>query len=401
MQDAGKYIVWVVPVFFLMIALEIWAAKVKQGRAYRMNDSVTNLQIGLGEQIFSIAIKGLLLVFYAFLWKRFALFSIEFNVLNTIVLLILFDFLYYWAHRLSHEINFMWATHIVHHSSQEYNLTVALRQPWFQPITTAWLFLPLAFLGFPVEMFVLVSAIDILYQFWIHTEYIPKMGKVIEFVLNTPSHHRVHHGIDTKYLDKNHGGIFIIWDRLFGTFKEEEERPEYGITTGLETYNPIRINTHYFEDLWKRTKSLKGINKLKVWFKGPAWNPETVQGSSAPPALYNPPLASFENLRLGWAFLSLSFPALYFIWFQSQFPLESIIFVTLFLIGHMSLVGLQFEQRAWALKLEPFRLVALFVFVLWMGNMQVDFLIVGMLIAIIISLLFFFLRRKYVSLTPH
>lgn len=399
MDDSGKYIVWVVPFFFLLIFLEAFVAWRKKGRAIRINDSVTNLQIGLTEQVLSVVIRGTLFVFYAYLYENYRFFQIEFTLLNTIILLFLFDMLYYWAHRLSHEINLMWATHIVHHSSQEYNLSVALRQPWFQTITTSWLFLPVAFLGFPTEMFIIVSAIDILYQFWIHTEYVTKMGKVIEFIFNTPSHHRVHHGTNPKYLDKNHAGIFIIWDRMFGTFKEEEETPEYGITTGLESYNPSYINTHYWAELWKGSVGIKKpFDKIKLWFMPPGWRPLEDGGRIIPTdaphlPLYNIPIPKNIAFYLGVQFLLSSVACLWVIWYQKDYSFVELILFSISAIIQMSLLGLVFEQGKYAKIIDLIRVFSLPTVFYFMKNVEVEiWIILGILwlISIVCSFIYFF-----------
>ena len=180
-----------------------------------------------------------------------------------IVLILLDDFLYYWFHRVSHESRYFWNYHVVHHSSNQYNLSVAVRQSWFGG-TSHWVFyLPVALLGFPLWAFVMVHGFNLIYQFWIHTELIKRMGP-LEWILNTPSHHRVHHGVNEQYQDKNYGGIFIVWDRLFGTFEAEEEKVTYGITNRLESYNPLWINLHaWFETF----AALKGDNSLWQKFK--------------------------------------------------------------------------------------------------------------------------------------
>jgi len=378
MDDSGKYIVWVVPIFFLLIFLEMFVALRKKGRAIRMNDSVTNLQIGLSEQVLSVVIRGSMFVLYAYIYENFRFFTLEFNILNTIILLFLFDMLYYWAHRWSHEINIMWASHIVHHSSQEYNLSVALRQPWFQPLTTSWVFLPVAFLGFPTEMFIMVSAVDILYQFWIHTEYVGKMGKVIEFIFNTPSHHRVHHGTNPKYLDKNHAGIFIIWDRIFGTFQEEEEAPEYGITSGLESYNPLYINTHYFGELWQGSAALKRpLDKFKLWFMPPGWRPASEGGRYIPTEapnlpLYNIPISKSLALYLGFQFLFAAMASLWVIWYQSEYSVWEILSYAVIAIIQMSLLGLVFEQRKSSKWLDLIRLFTLPLMYYFMKGLSIE-----------------------------
>jgi len=368
MHESLKYIVYVIPFFFLLIGWEMLLAYRRRRRVFRMNDSITNLHIGLGEQLLSILVKGGLFAVYAYIQAEWAFFSIPFNFLYSVVLFFAFDFVYYWAHRLGHEVNFMWATHVVHHSSEEYNLTVALRQPWFQAITTAWLFLPFAFLGFPVEMFILVSAIDILYQFWIHTEYVPKLGKVIEFIFNTPSHHRVHHGINPQYLDKNHGGILIIWDRLFGTFREEDEPPVYGITTGVKSFDPLWLNTHYFSELYTKSRSFRGWgNKIANWFRPPGWRPAYAGGRETAymPAevhKYDVRIDSGRNIYILTQFALLGAFCLSVIWFQAAFSVWEICLFSLLSVLHMSGIAYLFEGRRAADVFEVLRVLSYGVF---------------------------------------
>ena len=184
------------------------------------------------------------------------------------------DVSYYWFHRVSHESRVFWASHVVHHSSEHYNLSTALRQTWV-PMTyfPFWLWLPLV--GFPVWMVLLAQAWSLIYQFWIHTERIRKLPRPLEYVLNTPSHHRVHHGSNEVYLDKNYGGILIIWDRIFGTFTREGERVRYGLTKNIRTFSPVKVAFHEYGAMWgdlKRARSWR--ERLGVLFKGPGWRPD-------------------------------------------------------------------------------------------------------------------------------
>lgn len=182
---------------------------------------------------------------------------------------LLLDFCYYLSHRATHRINFLWATHIVHHHSEKLNLSVAFRRSAFGPLFTFVFDLPLALLGLPLWWFALLSAINIFYQFLIHTETLGKLG-YLEIFMNTPSHHRVHHGRDPKYLDKNFASVFIIWDKLLGTFQREEEPPEYGVTTPPPNFNPITANLHFYQILWRESKKHRGIvAKLAVWLLPP------------------------------------------------------------------------------------------------------------------------------------
>jgi alkylglycerol monooxygenase len=195
------------------------------------------------------------------------------SVLAWVATFLAVDFLYYWFHRKSHEVGFMWAAHAVHHQSEDYNLSVALRQSWVQPFFSIWFYLPLAVFGVPPLMFATVVALDTLYQFWIHTELIDRMGP-LERVLNTPSHHRVHHGTDTQYLDRNHAGVLIVWDKLFGTFEEEKADVVYGITEPVKSFNPVWANFHAYRDLVDDTRRARGLrDKLSIWLRGPGHHP--------------------------------------------------------------------------------------------------------------------------------
>lgn len=193
------------------------------------------------------------------LFYNYRMFDIHATVLNLIICVVLADFLYYWKHRFEHEIRILWAAHSVHHSSQEFNLSTSLRLPWLTPFY-AWIaYVPLAFLGFPPLMVISGTTIVLGYQFLIHTQTIGKLG-VLEKILNTPSHHRVHHGSNMPYLDKNYGGIFIIWDKLFGSFAEEKIPVVYGITKPIHTTNPVRVNSIEVEHL---VKDVMNASKLK------------------------------------------------------------------------------------------------------------------------------------------
>ena len=198
---------------------------------------------------------------------------------------VLSDAAYYWAHRLSHGINILWIGHVVHHQSEDYNLAVALRQSVLQKVLLMWVYWPLAMVGFPPEIFLTCMAVNLLYQFWIHTELVDKLGP-LEWVMNTPSHHRVHHGRNPEYIDRNHAGVFIIWDRMFGTFQEELTQPTYGITRPTDTFNPIHAQWKPVADLWNDLKRIPHwIDKVRFLFAAPGWYPESIGGPQSPPAI--------------------------------------------------------------------------------------------------------------------
>lgn len=271
------------PIFFLTMALEYWSGKSKGKKLYYFPDFITNLALGVGNQAVNVVSKILILLTYDYFYQRFALFDLGQGIVTIVVLLVVFDFIYYWAHRWSHEVNFLWGAHVVHHQSEEYNLSVALRQPWFHHLIAFPLFLPLAFLGFSTVLLGGVGVFITLYQYWVHTKEIGKMHPWIEYVFNTPSHHRVHHAVDPKYIDKNHAAFLIIWDRIFGTYKEEEEEPTYGITKPFASWNPVWSNIHYYVEMIQAAAKMKSWkDRLSIPFRRPGWLPEELGGYQAP-----------------------------------------------------------------------------------------------------------------------
>ncbi len=277
------YIALSIPVFFFLIGIELLFDIKKRRELYRLNDSITNISLGIGQQVTGIFVKTAVMAGYFFLYDHFRFTTIPSTVLNWLLLFTGVDFFYYWFHRASHEVNFLWAAHIVHHQSEDYNLSVALRQSWLQGLFSWVFYLPLALAGFDPIMFLTISSFNTLYQFWIHTQMIKTMGP-LEWVLNTPSHHRVHHGSNAKYIDKNHAGTLIIWDRLFGTFQKEEEEVVYGITKPLKSWNPVWANVHYWSELYSISiKTNSWVDKIKVFLKSPGWHPTALGGYEHPP----------------------------------------------------------------------------------------------------------------------
>lgn len=243
----SNLILYAIPAFIALMALEVAWAKRRLASGvsvvgYELKDSAASLTMGLGSLAIGVVAAFLRVPFFAWLYEHRFL-DLGSAWWSWILLLFAEDCCYYWFHRLHHEVRVLWAAHVVHHSSQHYNLSTALRQPWVTPFTGPIFWAPLPLLGFSPAMVLIAQSWSLLYQFWLHTEAVGKLGP-LEWVLNTPSHHRVHHGTNPEYLDKNHGGIFIIWDRLFGTFAEERDRVVYGITKNLESFSPITIAVH-------------------------------------------------------------------------------------------------------------------------------------------------------------
>lgn len=241
---------------------------------YDLRDSRTSLTMGLGNVTINVVWKLAVVAVYAALYELTPLRLDPGDWWVWVLLLFADDLAYYWFHRVSHESRVFWASHVVHHSSQHYNLSTALRQTWV-PMTYFPFWLPLPLLGFPVWMVLLAQAWSLIYQFWIHTERIHRLPRWVEGIWNTPSHHRVHHGSNHQYLDKNYGGILIIWDRIFGTWEPEGERVRYGLTKNLTTFNPVHVAFHEYIAMWRDIRAARGWRmKLNVAFRGPGWTAE-------------------------------------------------------------------------------------------------------------------------------
>jgi sterol desaturase/sphingolipid hydroxylase (fatty acid hydroxylase superfamily) len=263
-----------IPAFLVLIAAEFaYLARHRDEGfvGYTAKDSAASLSMGLGYAFISLGWKGVVFAFHLGLYHLSPL-RLGSGPLVWVALLLADDLCYYWFHRIHHESRFFWASHVVHHSSQHYNLTTALRQTW-TPMTSLVFWAPLPLLGFHPTLILTAQALSLLYQFWIHTEAIHRLGP-LEWVLNTPSHHRVHHGANPRYLDRNYGGILILWDRLFGTFQAEDERPIYGLTRNLQTYNPVRIAFHEYAALLRDAWRPNPLSlRLGYVFRNPAWKP--------------------------------------------------------------------------------------------------------------------------------
>lgn len=266
-----------VPVFVICLALEAVSFHLSpdDGKAgYEFRDSRTSLAMGIGNVVVNIGWKLVVVAALAGVYLLAPFHLSASNPLTWIALFVADDFVYYWYHRTHHTIRVFWASHVVHHSSQYYNLSTALRQPW-TPFTSLPFWLPLAFLGFAPWMIVLQQAVSLVYQFFIHTERVGKLWRPVEFIMNTPSHHRVHHGSNSAYLDTNYGGILIVWDRLFGTFTPEGERPVYGLTKNIDTFNPVRVATHEFVSIWRDLRTARSWrHRFGYVFGGPGWTPD-------------------------------------------------------------------------------------------------------------------------------
>jgi len=263
-----------IPGFIILIAAEVIFAVKTQRELYNIKDASTSIALGLGNLATGIVAKTIMVLVYTWLYK-YRLFTIPFTAWwGWALCFFADDFSYYWFHRVSHNVRYFWASHVVHHSSEYYNLAAALRQTWTGNLTGAflfWFWMPLV--GFEPGMILLMQSVSLLYQFWIHTEAVQKMPRWYEFIFNTPSHHRVHHGSNLLYLDKNHAGILVIWDRMFGTFQAEEFRPTYGLTKNMETFNPVKVAFHEWMNMGKDLKRARTFKDyLNYIFNAPGWS---------------------------------------------------------------------------------------------------------------------------------
>jgi alkylglycerol monooxygenase len=345
-----------IPIFFLLILVERQVDRRDATRKlYRFHDAITDLSCGIGSTVMGVVWGGLFVLAYIQLVPH-RFFDLE-GPVEWLVAFILYDFAYYWWHRANHRINVLWAAHIVHHQSEDYNLAVALRQAWFTG-WSAWIFyLPLALIGIDTEVYLATAALNTIGQFWFHTRAIGRMGW-FESWLNTPSHHRVHHGIDPIYIDKNYAGILIIWDRLFGTFKEEEHEPTYGTVEPLRSWNPVWANFQYYGVIAAKMKKAPGLMKLWVPFAPPEW---TADGPLEIPEPSHEAYSTEVSPTLLKYVVVHFLPVAVMVLALLAVPLEREIQLLLVFLAVVTTAmwGGLFEQKWWAVPLERARLVAL------------------------------------------
>jgi alkylglycerol monooxygenase len=270
----NSLLAYATPVFFLLIFAEAWWARRRQLQLFDFSDSLTSIGCGIFTVTLELFAKTLLLGIFVLVQQRYGLWQWSVDSWVTwLVFFLLLDFVYYWAHRWSHEINFLWGGHVPHHQSEQYNLTTALRQGAWQDISHWPLFLLLALLGCPASVFIILLTVSKLYQFWIHTRLIGKLPW-IEGILNTPSAHRVHHGINDAYIDRNHGGTLMIWDRLFGTYVEEDEPVVFGVRKAFHARNPVTAHVDWMLTLWRDARlSGRWQDLVTIWFRRTGWRP--------------------------------------------------------------------------------------------------------------------------------
>jgi len=278
-MDSSIFITYAVPVFFLMIGIEFIFGVIKGTNNYRLNDSIAAISLGLISRLPPLLNLGIQGVVWAYVATNLNMsLMLKDSWITWVIAFLFYDLCYYWMHRMSHEVKVLWASHVVHHQGEEFNLSTALRQT-----SSGWLwkwifYIPMFMVGIPGEVFFTVAAINLLYQFWVHTEHIKTLGP-LELIFITPSNHRIHHAQNPEYIDANYGGVFIIWDRIFSTYIPERDdlKPIYGTVKPLRSWNPIWSNLEIYHQMIRdtiHTKTLK--NKIKVWFSNTRWRPEDV-----------------------------------------------------------------------------------------------------------------------------
>ncbi|CEG56868.1 sterol desaturase family protein [Legionella fallonii] len=327
-NDGGILLIGIL-IFFILIGLEYGYGVIKNKNNYRLNDSISSLSQGLLSQLFDAISRqfftlGIFIIIYQST-PHLHITHFWYTWYGIISAVIFYDFCDYWLHRASHRVALLWAAHVVHHQSQSFNFTTSLRQETFYMLPGFVFYIPLPLLGVPPDLFALSGIVVLYYQFWIHTEHIGKLG-ILEQLISTPSNHRVHHGVNEKYINKNYGAILIIWDRLFGTYQEETEKPIYGTLHPLNSWCPIKTITQVYSLLIKRALNTKGfLNRIKIFYKPPEWNsaanPSVSMQDIKEIATYDPPISKLSKWIAGSLFVIFFICSLYFILLSEHFSL--------------------------------------------------------------------------------
>jgi sterol desaturase/sphingolipid hydroxylase (fatty acid hydroxylase superfamily) len=400
MDTYASLLLWVIPGFMVLMTVEILYGHVIGKQTYSFMDTISSLSSGMTNTLKNSLGLVLIIIPYPYILNSIELVSLESSLTLYVVAFVCIDFASYWNHRLNHKINIFWNRHVIHHSSEEFNLACALRQSISAWIGFGALFLiPAAILGVSPKVISLLVPLHLFAQFWYHTQHIGKLG-FLEYIIVTPSQHRVHHAINPIYIDKNLSGIFCVWDRIFGTFQEEldEEPPVYGVLKPVKTWNPILINwQHAFNVIQDAYNSKSFVDKLRIWFMPTGWRPNDVI-EKFPRAItvdiknrikYGPKYSSFLKLVALFHFISINFLLLFFLQNFSDLTTSFkliyglIIFVSIF--GFTSL----FDFYSWAPNFEIFR--SIFAIFLLSTSLSSQFLSTDSYISYILILSYFFL----------
>ncbi|MNZ10675.1 Fatty acid hydroxylase superfamily protein [compost metagenome] len=362
-----NYVLYAVPFFFLLIGIELLADRWRGMSSYRTADSLNSLSAGVLSTTSGLLTKVVGLLTYSFAWEHLAFLELSAQSLWVwLSAFVFYDFCYYWNHRLGHERNVLWAAHSVHHQSEEYNLSTALRQT-STGFLFGWIFyLPMAVAGVPPLVFLTVGALNLLYQFWVHTRHVSKLGW-FEWVFITPSNHRVHHAQNPVYMDRNYGGVFILWDRLFGTFQEEldEEPVIFGVTTPLASWNPLWANLQFYVQLWRdAARAESWWDRLRIWFMRTGWRPADVaeRYPLAKPDLsrfskFEVPLGRAQKWYAGLQFALYVVAGTWILGIGGEASLAGLWLAWAWMAFGLFVIGAWLENRPWARALELARLL--------------------------------------------
>jgi sterol desaturase/sphingolipid hydroxylase (fatty acid hydroxylase superfamily) len=355
-----KYIAFAVPFMFVMIGLEILVNRAQGDVRYRLADTISNVSVGIGAEVVGPLFKTAGYFAYMLIWSRYRVATISTaSIAGWVVLMVAVDFFFYLFHWSNHRINFLWAAHVVHHQSEEYNFSTAVRQSWIMDLAQGPLLIPLALIGFAPEMLFTAITVNGLYQFLIHTRAVRHLGP-LEWILNTPSHHRVHHGINPKYVDRNYGGIFIVWDRWFGTFQAEEEEPVYGTVEPLRSFDPVWANVHHWVYLWRLSRQTSSWrDRIKVWFMPPAWRPADLGGPVPIPEVDRATQKKYEARTPWWItacvilqLIVVSVATLALLFGVGSMSTVNLAVAALLIIMTLESWGALFDMRRWATRYE-------------------------------------------------
>ena len=395
-----NFLAFAMPAFFLFLFLEYkLAQRIQKPEIFNYESSVSNISIGIAERLINLFVAASFYQLYYYVYNEYRIFDIPSTIFVWLALILATDFVWYWYHRLGHEVNFFWAAHIVHHHSEEFNFTAAARITTFQAVIRTGFWCVLPFIGFNPNMVITMLIVHGAYSFFTHTQLVGKI-KWLEYVFVTPSIHGVHHASDEKYLDKNYGDMFTFWDRIFGTFMEEEEKPKYGLTHPLKSYSFLWQHFHYYfeiYELWKRSKGFK--QKWKAIFGSPAHMDQDIRPILEKRFLQNRANPNqrlrFKNylyIQLGVCTIVLSCFTYYFDFLDTFHKL----FILLLIIITLVNCGALLEQRKWIYYLEYARIYLLITYFLYEEDMLIFFMLP--LLIMVFSEQFFSLGKRYQSI---
>lgn len=401
-------LVLAIPVFLFFLLLEIVINFVKKTDYYQVNDTINSISIGIISRIINVLLLIIPFSIYSYCFENFSVMTWSNEHWFTwLVAFVLYDFFYYWYHRYAHEINMLWASHVVHHQSEEYNLSTALRQSstgaWF-----GWFFyIPMALLGFNPVITLTVGGLNLIYQFFVHTQLVGKLAPWLEAIFVTPSLHGVHHGQNARYIDKNYAGVFILWDRIFNTYQVEldDEKPVYGVRKPLSSWNPFWANIEPYyrlaEDAW-HTKSWR--DKIAIWFKPTGWRPDDVI-KTVPRKYTNPKnlikfdvkLSRVANIYVTLQHSIIIALSIYFLVLAPSLMLDTTLLVSGTLLLSMIILSLVQENRLWNIMFEGIRVMITFAFVFQLVDMLSWQLFCVIVFLLSVVLLFSVHSTKYVE----